>query len=98
MKPPRVALLLSLLSRALGQVYNGQYAQGVRLLHGLLPARSTSSREGHPLPVRLFLPFVIFSNMIDAYRSAARINLRADEPEPRKRTRANRRPGASASP
>src|SRR4029450_9495059 len=36
--------------------------------------------EGHPLPFAFFLPFIIFSHMIDAYRSATLINTRGTAP------------------
>ena len=74
-KSPWVALLLSLILSGLGQVYNGQYAKALAFFMAFAGSIYLIS-EGHPLPFGLFLPFIIFSNMIDAYRSAVRINLR----------------------
>jgi hypothetical protein len=75
MKAPWVALLLSLLMPGLGQVYNGQFAKALTFF-----IASSGSiyliAEGHPLPFAVFLPFIIFSNMIDAFRSSELINAR----------------------
>ena len=72
---PWVALLLSLLMPGLGQVYNGQFAKAL----SFFVAFSGSIYlivEDHPLPFALFLPFIVFWNMIDAYRGAELINAR----------------------
>jgi 4-hydroxybenzoate polyprenyltransferase len=74
-KSPWVALILSLLMPGIGQVYNGQFAKALAFFMAFSGSIYLIA-EGHPLPFGLFLPFIIFSNMIDAYRSAARINLR----------------------
>ena len=74
-KSPWVALILSLVMPGLGQVYNGQFAKALAFFMAFSGSIYLIT-EGHPLPFGLFLPFIIFSNMIDAYRSAARINLR----------------------
>jgi hypothetical protein len=80
-KSPWVALLLSLVMPGLGQVYNGQFAKAFAFFMAFSGSIYLVS-EGHALPFALFLPFLIFSNMIDAYRSAARINLRGIEALP----------------
>jgi 4-hydroxybenzoate polyprenyltransferase len=74
-KSPWVALLLSLVMPGLGQVYNGQFAKAAAFFMAFSGSIYLVA-ESHPLPFALFLPFIIFSNMIDAYRSAARISLR----------------------
>ena len=78
-KAPWVALLLSLLMPGLGQVYNGQFAKALSIFIAFAGSIYLVA-EGHPLPFAIFLPFVIFSNMIDAYRSAALINARGVAP------------------
>lgn len=80
-KSPAVALILSLLLPGLGQVYNGQFAKALAFFMAFTGSIYLIT-EGHPLPFGLFLPFIIFSNMIDAYRSAVRINLRGTETLP----------------
>jgi hypothetical protein len=72
-KSPAVALILSLLMPGLGQVYNGQFAKAFAFFMAFSGSIYLIT-EGHPLP------FIIFSNMIDAYRSAALINLRGTIP------------------
>ncbi|HEV7502663.1 MAG TPA: DUF5668 domain-containing protein [Vicinamibacteria bacterium] len=78
-KAPWVALLLSLLMPGLGQVYNGQFAKALTIFIAFSGSIYLIT-EGHPLPFAVFLPFIVFSNMIDAYRSAALINLRGTAP------------------
>lgn len=78
-KAPWVALLLSLVMPGLGQVYNGQFAKALTIFVAFAGSIYLVA-EGHPLPFAIFLPFVIFSNMIDAYRSAALINARGIAP------------------
>ena len=80
-KSPWVALILSLLMTGLGQVYNGQFAKAFAFFMAFSGSIYLIT-EGHPLPFAVFLPFIIFSNMIDAYRSAALINLRGTSPGP----------------
>jgi TM2 domain-containing membrane protein YozV len=74
-KEPWVALLLSLLMPGLGQVYNGQIAKGLTFF-----AAFTGSiyliADGHPLPFAFVLPFVLFWNMLDAFRTATLISAR----------------------
>lgn len=80
-KSPWVSLLLSLVMPGLGQVYNGQFAKALAFFMAFSGSIYLIA-EGHPLPFGVFLPFIIFSNMIDAYRSAALINLRGTSPVP----------------
>jgi TM2 domain-containing membrane protein YozV len=74
-KSPWVALLLSLVMPGLGQIYNGQFAKGLAIFITFAGSIYLIA-EGHPMPFALFLPFIIFANMIDAYRSADLINTR----------------------
>jgi len=74
-KAPWVALLLSLLMPGLGQIYNGQFAKALALFIAFSGSIYLVA-EGHPLPFAIFLPFIVFANMIDAYRSASLINER----------------------
>lgn len=80
-KSPWVALLLSLVMPGLGQVYNGQFAKALAIFIAFSGSIYLIT-EGHPLPFAVFLPFIIFSNMIDAYRSATLINTRGTRVEP----------------
>jgi hypothetical protein len=79
LKSPWVALLLSLVMPGLGQVYNGQIARALTFFVAFSGSIYLIA-EGHPLPFAIFLPFVIFANMIDAYRSATVINARGIRP------------------
>src|SRR6266850_1189991 len=63
-KAPWVALLLSLVMPGLGQVYNGQFAKALTFFIAFSGSIYLIT-EGHPLPFAVFLPFIIFSNMID---------------------------------
>lgn len=74
-KEPWVALLLSLVLPGLGQVYNGHFSKAIFFFFAFTGSIYLAA-EGHPLPFAMFLPFIIFSNMIDAYRSATLINTR----------------------
>ena len=74
-KEPWVALLLSLVMPGLGQVYNGQLSKAIFFFFAFSGSIYLIT-EGHPLPFAVFLPFIIFSNMIDAFRSATLINAR----------------------
>jgi hypothetical protein len=78
-KAPWVALLLSLLMPGLGQVYNSQFAKALAIFIAFSGSIYLIT-EGHPLPFAVFLPFIVFSSMIDAYRSAALINSRGVAP------------------
>jgi hypothetical protein len=74
-KEPWVALLLSLVMPGLGQVYNGQLSKAIFFFFAFSGSIYLIA-EGHALPFAVFLPFIIFSNMIDAFRSATLINTR----------------------
>jgi cell wall-active antibiotic response 4TMS protein YvqF/uncharacterized protein DUF5683 len=74
-KEPWVALLLSLVIPGLGQVYNGHLSKAIFFFFAFSGSIYLIA-EGHPLPFAFFLPFIIFSNMIDAFRSATLINAR----------------------
>ena len=75
LKSPGVAMLLSLVMPGLGQVYNGHLSKAIFFFFAFSGSIYLIA-EGHPLPFAFFLPFIIFSNMIDAYRSATLINAR----------------------
>jgi len=78
-KTPWVALLLSLVMPGLGQVYNGQVAKALTFFVAFSGSIYLIV-EDHPLPFALFLPFIVFANMIDAYRSANLVNARGVRP------------------
>jgi Domain of unknown function (DUF5668)/Family of unknown function (DUF5683) len=78
-KSPGVAMLLSLLMPGLGQVYNGHLSKAIFFFFAFTGSIYLAA-EGHPLPFALFLPFILFSNMIDAYRNATLINARGTAP------------------
>jgi hypothetical protein len=80
-KAPWVALVLSLIMPGLGQVYNGQFAKALTFFIAFSGSIYLIT-EGHPLPFAVFLPFIIFSNMIDAFRSATLINERGSKTWP----------------
>jgi hypothetical protein len=80
-KEPWVALLLSLVMPGLGQVYNGQFSKAIFFFFAFSGSIYLIT-EGHPLPFAVFLPFIIFSNMIDAFRSATLINARGTRAVP----------------
>ena len=75
LKSPAVAMLLSLVMPGLGQVYNGHLSKAIFFFFAFSGSIYLIT-EGHPLPFAVFLPFIIFSNMIDAFRSATVINAR----------------------
>jgi TM2 domain-containing membrane protein YozV len=74
-KEPWIALLLSLLMPGLGQIYNGQFAKGLTFF-AAFSGSIYLIVETNPLPFAIFLPFIIFWNMIDAFRGAELINSR----------------------
>jgi TM2 domain-containing membrane protein YozV len=74
-KSPWVSLLLSMVLPGLGQLYNGQVAKGLTFFSAFSGCIYLIV-EDHPMPFAVFLPFILFWNMIDAYRSATAINLR----------------------
>lgn len=78
-KTPILALFLSLFP-GMGQVYNGQLAKAFFFFFALAGTITVIARTNEPLPFAFFIPFLIFWNLIDAYRSAVVINARGGEP------------------
>ena len=74
-KRPLLAMFLSLLFAGTGQLYNGQTAKAFALFAAFAASIYLADEVG--MPFGLVIPFVIFYSAIDAYRSAALINLRA---------------------
>ena len=79
LKSPGAAMLLSLLMPGLGQFYNGHLSKAIFFFFAFTGTIYLIV-ESNPLPFAFFLPFIFFSNMIDAYRSATLINLRGTAP------------------
>ena len=75
-KSPGIALLLSFLFPGMGQVYNGQPAKAL-VFFAVFVGSIYGAVEGDPMPFALFIPFTLFYNLIDAYRSATIINMKA---------------------
>ncbi len=75
-KSPGIALLLSFLFPGMGQVYNGQAAKAL-VFFAVFVGSIYGAVEGDPMPFALFIPFTVFYNLIDAYRSATIINMKA---------------------
>ena len=75
LKSPGAAMLLSLLMPGLGQFYNGHLSKAIFFFFAFTGTIYLVV-ESNPLPFAFFLPFIFFSNMIDAYRSATLINAR----------------------
>ena len=73
-KRPGLALVLGALFPGVGQLYNGQTAKAFALFAAFASAIYLADEVGMPFP--LVIPFVVFYSAIDAYRSAASINLR----------------------
>lgn len=73
-KSPAAATLLSLFP-GLGQIYNGQPAKA--LVFFLVWVGSIMGADDEGMPFGLMIPFIHLYNMIDAWRSATAINLRA---------------------
>jgi hypothetical protein len=73
-KSAAAATLLSLFP-GLGQIYNGQPAKALVFFLAFLGAIMGAHDEG--MPFGLMIPFIYLYNMIDAWRSATAINLRA---------------------
>jgi hypothetical protein len=74
-KSPPLALFLSLFP-GLGQLYNGQVAKAFTFFFGFVGS-IYGAAEIAGLPFGLLIPFTYFYNLVDAYRSATLINLRA---------------------
>jgi TM2 domain-containing membrane protein YozV len=74
-KSPWLALVLSIFP-GVGQIYNGQPAKGIVFFFAWVSS-IYGAAEISPFPFALLIPFVYFYNLIDAWKSAARINARA---------------------
>ena len=74
-KSPAFSLFLSLFP-GLGQVYNGQLAKAFTFFFGFVGS-IYGAAEIAALPFALLIPFTYFFNLVDAYKSAVLINLRA---------------------
>src|SRR5262245_4987418 len=75
-KSPVLALILSFMFPGMGQVYNGQMAKALFIFFAFAGSIYGVIEAG-PIPFALCIPFVVFFNLIDAYRSAVVINERA---------------------
>jgi TM2 domain-containing membrane protein YozV len=75
-KNPILAMGLSVLVPGIGQAYNGQTAKAFVFFLGFFSA-VYSVVVIDPLPYAFLIPFVYFWGLVDAYRSADLINLRA---------------------
>ena len=73
-KNPWIALVLSFLFPGVGQIYNGQIAKAIFFVGAFVGSMFVMIKEGEPLPFALFLPFIIFWNLVDAFRSASVIS------------------------
>jgi hypothetical protein len=69
-------MLLSLLLPGVGQIYNGQVAKAFVFLFGFVGS-IYGAAEIDPIPFAFLIPFVFLYNLIDAWRAATLINLRA---------------------
>lgn len=74
-KAPGLAVVLSLFP-GLGQVYNGQPAKAFVFFFAWVGS-IYGAAEISPLPFAFLIPFTYLYNLVDAYRSAALINLKA---------------------
>jgi TM2 domain-containing membrane protein YozV len=75
-KSPGLALALSLFP-GLGQVYNGQPAKALVFFFAWVGS-IYATVEINPLPFAFLIPFTYLYNLVDAWRSAALINVRAE--------------------
>jgi hypothetical protein len=60
----------------MGQVYNGQLSKAIFIFAAFVGS-IYGAAEGAPIPFAFCIPFVLFLNYIDAWRTAAIINERA---------------------
>src|SRR5437870_3006488 len=72
-KSPGLALLLSFVFPGVGQVYNGQISRAVVFFSGFVTAIYCTVKID-PMPFGLFIPFVFFFSLVDAYGGAQKIN------------------------
>jgi TM2 domain-containing membrane protein YozV len=75
-KNPVVALVLSVILPGLGQAYNGQTAKAFVFFMGFFSGLYSVVRID-PLPFVFLMPFVYFWGLVDAFRSAEVINMKA---------------------
>jgi len=75
-KNPLVAMALSVIVPGIGQAYNGQTAKAFVFFLGFFATLYSVIRLD-PLPYVFFMPFIYFWGLVDAYRSADALNLRA---------------------
>jgi len=75
-KSPGLAVLLSILLPGVGQIYNGQVAKAFVFLFGWVGS-IYGAAQIDPMPFAFLIPFVYLYNLIDAWRGATLINLRA---------------------
>jgi hypothetical protein len=80
-KSPGLAMLLSILLPGVGQIYNGQTAKAFVFLFGWVGS-IYGAAQIDPMPFAFLIPFVHLYNLIDAWRGATLINLRAAGGEP----------------
>ncbi len=80
-KSPGLATLLSILLPGVGQIYNGQTAKAFVFLFGWVGS-IYGAAQIDPMPFAFLIPFVYLYNLIDAWRGATLINLRAAGGQP----------------
>jgi hypothetical protein len=80
-KSPGLAVLLSILLPGVGQIYNGQTAKAFVFLFGWVGS-IYGAAQIDPMPFAFLIPFVYLYNLIDAWRGATLINLRAAGGQP----------------
>lgn len=74
-KNPWIALVLSFLFPGIGQIYNGQIAKAIFFASAFIGTIYLCV-TADPMPFAFFIPFTVFANLVDAYRSATLINAR----------------------
>lgn len=75
-RSPGLALFLSFVFPGAGQLYNGQAAKAFAFFFALVSAIYLTAQVD-PMPFAFMIPFVIIYNLIDAWKSANLLNLRA---------------------
>jgi hypothetical protein len=70
-----MALFLSFMFPGLGQGYNGQVAKALVFCMSFVGS-IWALTQSDPLPFAVFLPFIYFYGLVDAYRSAEFLNAR----------------------
>jgi TM2 domain-containing membrane protein YozV len=86
-RSPALAAFLSLIFPGLGHLYNGEIGKGLAFFSAFATCIFVLAESDGGVFFGLLVPFIIFYNVIEAYRSAERINLmslsgaaRLDEP------------------